>query len=96
MPIDIDIAHVARLARLGLAESDLEEYRRQLEVILEHASRVQAVATGDIPPTSHPLGIVSALRDDVVAPSLDRAEVLEQAPAHRDGYVEVPPALEGG
>lgn len=94
MPIDIDIAHVARLARLGLDESELEVYRRQLGDILEHAARVQSVATDDTEPTSHPLGLTNAFRPDEVRPSLDREEVLSQAPESRDGFFVVPPALE--
>lgn len=94
MPVDIDIAHVARLARLGLDEADLEVYRRQLGAILEHAARVQSVATEDVEPTTHPLGITNAFRPDEVRPSLDRAEVLSQAPEAVDGYFAVPPALE--
>lgn len=95
MPIDIDIAHVARLARLGLGEEDLEVYRRQLGDILEHAARVQAVPTAH-EPTSHPLGLTNAFRPDEIRPSLDRDEVLAQAPDRRDGFFVVPPALETG
>ena len=94
MAIDIDIAHVARLARLALDAEDLEIYRRQLGSILEHAANVQAVATGDVEPIAHPLGITNGFRRDEVRPSLDRDEVLEQAPDHRDGYFVVPPAME--
>jgi aspartyl-tRNA(Asn)/glutamyl-tRNA(Gln) amidotransferase subunit C len=94
VPIDIDIAHVARLARLGLDARELDIYRRQLSVILEHAARVQEVATADLEPTAHPLGITNAFREDQVRPSLDRDEVLAQAPESRDGYFVVPPALE--
>lgn len=93
MPIEIDIAHVARLARLGLDETQQEGYRRQLADILEHAARVQSVTT-DIEPTSHPLGLTNAFRADEVRPSLDREEVLAQAPERRDGFFVVPPALE--
>ena len=95
MPIDIDIAHVARLARLALAPEELERYRLELATILAHAALVQAVDTTDLQPTAHPLGLTNAFRPDVVRPPLDRAEVLAQAPDARDGYFEVPPALEG-
>jgi aspartyl-tRNA(Asn)/glutamyl-tRNA(Gln) amidotransferase subunit C len=94
MPIDIDIAHVARLARLGLDHDSLEQYREQLEVILEHAARVQSVGTSGTGSGGHPLGFVNAFRDDVAGASLDRAEVLEQAPEARDGYFVAPPAME--
>jgi aspartyl-tRNA(Asn)/glutamyl-tRNA(Gln) amidotransferase subunit C len=94
MPIEIDIAHVARLARLGLSPEAMENYRAQLAVILEHASRIQAAATEGLDPTAHPLGLTNVFRPDEVGETLDRDEVLGQAPASRDGYFVVPPTLE--
>lgn len=94
MPIDIDIAHVARLARLGLPEEELQAYQEQLGAILDHASRIQQADTAGVAPTAHPLPMVNAFRPDEVRPSLDRTEVLEQAPDHDDGYFRVPPHLE--
>jgi aspartyl-tRNA(Asn)/glutamyl-tRNA(Gln) amidotransferase subunit C len=94
MPIDIDIAHVARLARIDLTEAELARYGDQLGVILEHAARVQQLDTENVPPTAHPLEMVNAFRPDEVTPSLDRSVVLEQAPDAEEGFIRVPPALE--
>lgn len=94
MPIEIDIAHVARLARLGLGPDELEHYRDQLGVILEHAARVQALDTEGVEPTSHPLEFTNAFREDEIRPGLDRDEVLRSAPQTRDGYFVAPPAME--
>ncbi|CAN5866028.1 MAG: Asp-tRNA(Asn)/Glu-tRNA(Gln) amidotransferase subunit GatC [Acidimicrobiia bacterium] len=95
MPVEIDIAHVARLARLALSEEELSTYRSQLGVILEHAAKVQSVPTEGLEPTAHPLGLLNGFREDLVRPSLDRDEVLAAAPDSADGYFVVPPALEG-
>ena len=46
-----------------------------------------------MPPTAHPLPLENVLRDDVVEPSLDRDEVLAQAPAAEDGRFRVPRIL---
>ena len=96
MPIEIDIAHVARLARLGLSEQELERYGEQCSQILDHAARVQALPTDDIEPTAHALPMVNAFRDDVVRPEtiLDRAIVLSMAPDADGRYFRVPPALD--
>lgn len=94
MPIEIDVAHVARLARLELTDDELAHYGGQLEAILEHAAQVQAIDTEGLPPTAHPLDITNAYRDDETRPSLDRAEVLSQAPDHTDELFRVPPSLE--
>jgi aspartyl-tRNA(Asn)/glutamyl-tRNA(Gln) amidotransferase subunit C len=94
MPVDIDIAKVARLARLQLTPQELEVYGSQLEVILEHAARVQVLDTDGVEPTAHPLPMTSWFRADVIEPSLDHDEVMRQAPEAVDGYFSVPRILE--
>jgi aspartyl-tRNA(Asn)/glutamyl-tRNA(Gln) amidotransferase subunit C len=94
MAIEIDIAHVARLARLGLEDDQLDAYGAQLEVILEHAAKVQSLDTEGVEPTAHPLGMSNRFRPDESRPSLDRAEVLAQAPDATETHFRVPPALE--
>jgi aspartyl-tRNA(Asn)/glutamyl-tRNA(Gln) amidotransferase subunit C len=96
MPIEIDIAHVARLARLGLSEEELESYRAQLGAILEHAARVQSLDVEAGVETAHPLGLVNSFRDDAVTASLDRDEVLAAAPEAVNGFFVAPPAMEAG
>jgi aspartyl-tRNA(Asn)/glutamyl-tRNA(Gln) amidotransferase subunit C len=93
MPVDIDIAKVAKLARLALEPAELEAYGAQLVHILEHAERVQALPTEGVPPTSHPLPMTNAFRPDEVTECLDRDEVLAQAPEALDGYFRVPRIL---
>jgi aspartyl-tRNA(Asn)/glutamyl-tRNA(Gln) amidotransferase subunit C len=88
-----DVAHVARLARLELTEEELEQFTGQLGAVLEHAADIAALDTADVPPTAHPLPLVNVLRDDVPVPSLDRDEVLSQAPATEDGRFRVPRIL---
>ena len=94
MPIDIDIAHVARLARLDLSKEELEAYKTQLGLILDHAARVQSLEGDPVAESAHPLGLSNVYRPDVRRPSLDRDEVLRNAPESEDGYFVVPPALE--
>jgi aspartyl-tRNA(Asn)/glutamyl-tRNA(Gln) amidotransferase subunit C len=94
MPVDIDIAKVARLARIGLSPEELVAYGSQLEGILEHAAQVQSLDTQEVEPTAHPLPMVNAHRPDEIEPTLDRDEVLALAPDHQDGYFRVPAFLE--
>lgn len=93
MPVEIDIAKVANLARVALDEDELASYGAQLEVILEHAERVQALPTDGVEPTSHPLPMVNGFRDDEVLPSLERESFLSQAPDAEDGQFRVPRIL---
>jgi aspartyl-tRNA(Asn)/glutamyl-tRNA(Gln) amidotransferase subunit C len=88
-----DVLHVARLARLQLTEEEVDRFTEQLAAVLEHAADVEALDTSGVPPTAHPLPLANVLRDDQVEPSLDRDEVLAQAPAVEDGRFRVPPIL---
>lgn len=88
-----DVAHVARLARLHLTDDELVTFTGQLDAVLGHAADVESLDLDDVPPTSHPYPLTNVLRDDVVLPSLDRAEVLAQAPDVEDHQFKVPPAL---
>ena len=88
-----DVEHVANLARLALSPDEVEQFTEQLTVILDHAQDVAALDLEDVPPTAHPLPLVNVLRPDDVRPSLDRDEVLAQAPAAEDGRFRVPRIL---
>ncbi len=88
-----DVAHVATLARLRLSDEELQQFTGQLAAVLDHARDVEALDTEGVPPTAHPLPLVNVLRDDVVTPSLDRDEVLAQAPAVEADRFRVPRIL---
>ncbi len=88
-----DVLHMARLARLDLSQEEVDHYTDQLAAVLDHAADVAALDTSGVPPTAHPLPLENVLRDDVVEPSLDRDEVLAEAPAAEDGRFKVPPIL---
>lgn len=88
-----DVAHVARLARLMLTDAELDLFTEQLASVLEHAADVEALDVEGVPPTAHPYPLVNVLRDDVVEPSIERAEVLQAAPAVEDNQFRVPPIL---
>lgn len=94
MPVDIDIARVAKLATLALTSDELETYGTQLGAILEHAEKVQALPTDGVEPTSHPLPMVNAFRDDAVADCLKPESFLSEAPDTVDGYFRVPRILQ--
>ena len=61
--------------------------------MLEHAADIAALDIADVPPTAHPLPLVNVLREDTPRPSLDREEVLAQAPLAEDRRFKVPRIL---
>src|SRR3972149_6826927 len=88
------VDHVARLARLSLADEDRAMFTEQLRNILDYFARLQELDLTAVEPTSHVLAAAHVLRSDAARPSLDRAEVLAAAPAQEDGFFKVPPGLE--
>jgi len=94
MPVDIDIEHVARLARLELTPEEKERLAAQLGMILEHAAKVGEVATAEVPPTAWAIPRANVLRPDEPRPSLPVEEVLANAPEVAEDRFKVPRIVE--
>src|SRR5690242_9240052 len=91
MPLtDAEVRHVARLARLGLTDDEVERFRGELEKILDHVSAISALDLTGVPPTSHPLDLVNVLAEDEPAPSVTRDEALSNAPDPTSDGFRVP------
>lgn len=90
-----DVRRIAALARLELSEAEIVLYTRQLAEILTYAADIQAVDTAGVSPTSHVLTRGPAWRADAPAPSLDRDDVLGEAPdgQRAAGVFRVPKVL---
>jgi aspartyl-tRNA(Asn)/glutamyl-tRNA(Gln) amidotransferase subunit C len=88
-----DVAHVAFLAKLAVTDAELDEYTSQLAAVLDHAADVESLDVADVAPTAHPFPLSNVLRPDVLGATLDRAEVLGQAPSVEDGRFRVPAIL---
>jgi aspartyl-tRNA(Asn)/glutamyl-tRNA(Gln) amidotransferase subunit C len=94
MPITRDdVAHLARLSRLALADDELDHLAGQLDEIIAAVARVQEVAAVGIPPTTHAAELVNVFRDDEIAACLGAEAALAQAPAAEDGRFRVPRIL---
>jgi aspartyl-tRNA(Asn)/glutamyl-tRNA(Gln) amidotransferase subunit C len=96
MPVEIDIEHVATLARLALTDDEKAQLAAQLGQILAHAARVGEVAAADVPPTATPIPQANVYRDDVVEPSLPVDEALRNAPERDGDRFRVPRIAETG
>lgn len=89
-----EVRHVARLARLRLTDTELEEMRQQLSSILNYVDMLQEVDVEGVPPTAQVTDVVNVVRPDEVRPSLPVDEALAGA-AHREGdYFKVKPVFE--
>ena len=89
-----EVLHIARLARLGLTEAEVDRLSEQLSNILENFEILQKVDTGDVPPTAQSIALQNVMRDDEVAPSLPADEILANAPRREGDCFRVRPVLE--
>jgi aspartyl-tRNA(Asn)/glutamyl-tRNA(Gln) amidotransferase subunit C len=96
VPVDIDIDHVARLARIALTDEERVALKEQLSLILDHAAKVGEVAADDVPPTAYAIPRANVLRDDVPEPSLPVDEALKNVPDREGDRVRVPRITEIG
>lgn len=81
MPLsDDEVAHVAALARLGLDETERREIGAELDLILEHISRLERADISGIPETAQVGDLVNVWREDEPEPSLGQAAALANAP----------------
>ena len=89
-----EVLHIARLARLGLTEEDVDKFREQLSNILENFEILRQVDTTDVPPTAQSIALQNVMRDDEVTPSLPREDILANAPRQEGGCFRVRAVLE--
>jgi len=91
-----EVEHIAELAKLDLSDLEKEQYREQLSSILDYATMLQNVDTGDIQPTASVLPERSVLRDDEVLAPLAPDVILKNAPQQKEQQFKVPIVMENG
>jgi aspartyl-tRNA(Asn)/glutamyl-tRNA(Gln) amidotransferase subunit C len=82
---------IADLAHLEFDDTGLDRMAEEMTTILGYIERLASVdtekASGDAGTTP--------LREDVLAPSIDRDKVARNAPAWENGFFVVPAVIEG-
>ena len=84
------VLHVARLARLELTDDEVERMAIELSNVLDHIEKISELDLSGVPPTSHVLDVVGALRPDEPAPCLSPEAALASAPEPLEGGFGVP------
>jgi aspartyl-tRNA(Asn)/glutamyl-tRNA(Gln) amidotransferase subunit C len=85
-----EVRKVARLARLELAEEEIEVFQAQLSAILDYVAQLQRLDTSQIEELAHPLPLSNVFRPDQERPSLSVDEALQNAPQRLGDYFAVP------
>ena len=76
----IDVAYVARLARLHLTDAEASLFQSQLEQIVDYVDKIGELDLTDIEPTSHAHPVLNVFRADEVRPGLAHDAVMANAP----------------
>jgi aspartyl-tRNA(Asn)/glutamyl-tRNA(Gln) amidotransferase subunit C len=88
------VEHVAKLARIGMTEEDIETFGSQLSVILENIAILQEIDVSGVSPTAHASRLQSITRPDLPEPCYPPEVLLANAPDREDNYLKVMEVLE--
>jgi len=89
-----EVLHIARLARVALTDEEVDRFSVQLSHILENFEALSKVDTEGVPPTAQPNPLNTVVKDDVIKPSMDREEILANAPSREGDFFKIRPVLE--
>ena len=88
------VARIATLARIRVAEDQLEPLAAELSGILDWVEQLMAVDTENVPPMTSVAEMTLPMRDDVVTDGADQAAALGNAPRTARGFYAVPKVVE--
>jgi aspartyl-tRNA(Asn)/glutamyl-tRNA(Gln) amidotransferase subunit C len=89
-----DVKKIAHLARLGIDESDIESYARDLSGMLDLMAQMSELNTDNVIPMAHPMDQVQRLRPDIVTEQDNREQFQSIAPQVEAGLYLVPKVIE--
>jgi aspartyl-tRNA(Asn)/glutamyl-tRNA(Gln) amidotransferase subunit C len=89
-----EVLKVARLARLKLTDSEVDDYTEKLGTVLAYVDSLNEIDTEDIEPMVHAVELRNVFRADEVCPSLSRVAALSNAPKTDGQFFLVPQILD--
>jgi aspartyl-tRNA(Asn)/glutamyl-tRNA(Gln) amidotransferase subunit C len=84
-----DVLKLARLARLHLTNTEIEQFREEISAILKYVEQLQTIDTEGLEPTYQVTGLKNVMREDEPGIMTDREEWLKNAPAIDGGHFKV-------
>ena len=89
-----EILHIAKLACINIKEEEIEEYRKNLQDILNFAKTIDSVDTDNISETISSTKNVNVFREDEIKEFEDREALLQNAPAKENGMFVIPKVIQ--
>jgi aspartyl-tRNA(Asn)/glutamyl-tRNA(Gln) amidotransferase subunit C len=93
-PAPVDVAHVAKLARLNLTEEETKLFQAQLGRVLEYAEKLRELETIGMEAAAHEVPIFNIFREDVPQTEFTAEEALRNAPRQANGLFIVTKVVE--
>jgi aspartyl-tRNA(Asn)/glutamyl-tRNA(Gln) amidotransferase subunit C len=91
---DLDVAYVARLARLTLTEDEAQIFQRQLDDVLQYAEKLRQVDVTGVDAAVHALPVFNVFREDSPRNWFTAKQALSNAPRQANGLFVVPKVVE--
>jgi aspartyl-tRNA(Asn)/glutamyl-tRNA(Gln) amidotransferase subunit C len=88
------VAHIAALARIRLAEAELEPLADELSHILTWVEQLNEADTTGVPPTASAVARTLPMREDEATDGGRRDDILGNAPRTARGFFVVPKVVE--
>ena len=89
---DLDVAYVARLARINLTEDEAEIFQKQLDDVLKYVEKLGQLDITGVEAAAHALPVV--FRDDAPRDWFTAEQALSNAPRQANGLFVVPKVVE--
>jgi aspartyl-tRNA(Asn)/glutamyl-tRNA(Gln) amidotransferase subunit C len=93
-PNDLNLDHVANLARINLTAEEKARFGAQLGDVLGYIALLNEANVEGVEPTAHAFPVVNVWAQDVPEPGLPVEEALRNAPQKRDNMFVVPKVVE--
>jgi aspartyl-tRNA(Asn)/glutamyl-tRNA(Gln) amidotransferase subunit C len=95
MSVDADtVRRIAHLARIAVADSEVENLRAELNAMLAFVEQLQEVDVAGVEPMTSVTPMAMKKRHDVVTAGDDAEAVLKNAPQSADNFFLVPKVVE--
>ena len=88
-----EILHIAKLASLKIEEDKIEEYRKNLQDILNFAKTIDSVDTDNLKETNGATTNKNFLREDEVKEFEDKEKLMQNAPEQENNMFRIPKVL---
>ena len=91
---DLDVAYVARLARLDLTNAEAELFQKQLGDVLRYAEKLREVDVSHVEEAAHAVPIFNVFREDEPRDWFTATQALSNAPRQANGLFVVTKVVE--